>query len=186
LERMAEKSARNLLDAIAASRGRGLNRFIFALGIRNVGEQTAKDLARHFGSLDKLMAADEPALLQVPDVGPVVSGSILAFLSEPHNQAVIERLREAGAWRDGEATPLVGPFTGKVFVLTGTLPTLSRDQARERIEALGGKVAGSVSKKTDFVVAGADPGTKLTKAKELGITVLDEDGLLAQMTPGSH
>ena len=186
LERMAEKSAANLLAAVEASRGRELHRFIHALGIRNVGEQTAKDLARHFGGLDALMAADEPALLQVPDVGPVVAESILAFFAEPHNRSVIERLREAGVWRDGEARPLVGPLTGKTFVLTGTLPNLTRDQARERIEALGGKVAGSVSKKTDFVVAGADPGSKFTKAQELGITVLDEDGLLKLLTQGSY
>ena len=186
LARMAEKSAANLLAAVEASRGRELHRFIHALGIRNVGEQTAKDLARHFGGLDALMAADEPALLQVPDVGPVVAESILAFFAEPHNRSVIERLREAGVWRDGEARPLVGPLTGKTFVLTGTLPNLTRDQARERIEALGGKVAGSVSKKTDFVVAGADPGSKFTKAQELGITVLDEDGLLKLLTQGSY
>jgi len=186
LERMAEKSAANLVAAIEASRGRELNRFIFALGIRNVGEQTAKDLARHFGALDDLMAADHAALMQVPDVGPVVAESILAFFAESHNRAVIERLRQAGAWRDGEARPLAGHLTGKTFVLTGTLPDLTRDQAKERIEAAGGKVAGSVSKKTDFVVAGADPGSKLTKAQELGITVLDEDGLLTLLQQGSH
>ncbi len=185
LERMAEKSAANLLAAIVASRGRELHRFIFALGIRNVGEQTAKDLARHFGKLDAVMAADAAALMQVPDVGPVVAESLLAFFAEPHNRAVIERLREVGAWRDGEATPLVGPLTGKTFVLTGTLPNLTRDEAREKIEAQGGKVAGSVSKKTDFVVTGAESGSKLVKAQELGITVLDEAGLLNVLQQGS-
>jgi DNA ligase (NAD+) len=179
LERMAEKSADNLVQAIAVSRHKDLARFIFALGIRNVGEQTAKDLARHFGKLDALMAADAAALLQVPDVGPVVAESILAFFDEPHNRQVIEGLRAAEAWRDGEAQPLVGPLTGVTFVLTGTLPTLSRDEAKGRIEALGGKVAGSVSKKTNYVVAGTEAGSKLQKAQELGVAILDEAGLLA-------
>ena len=186
LERMAEKSAANLMAAIAASRGRDLHRFIFALGIRNVGEQTAKDLARHFGQLDALMAADEAALMQVADVGPIVADSILAFFAEPHNRAVIERLRVAGAWQDGEAqAAAAGHLAGKTFVLTGTLPTLSRDQAKGIIEAAGGKVAGSVSKKTDYVVAGVDPGSKLAKAQELGITTLDESGLLTLLEQGS-
>jgi DNA ligase (NAD+) len=178
LERMAEKSAGNLIAAIDTSRGRDLARFIFALGIRNVGEQTAKDLARHFGKLDALMAADAALLLQVPDVGPVVAESILAFFSEPHNRAVIERLRGAAAWIDGEAQPLVGPLTGQTFVLTGTLPGMTRDEAKARIEALGGKVAGSVSKKTNYVVAGSEAGSKLTKAQELGVAILDESGLI--------
>jgi len=178
LERMAEKSAANLVAAIDASRGRELARFIFALGIRNVGEQTAKDLARHFGTLDALLAADATALMQVPDVGPVVAESLLAFCAEPHNRAVIERLRAAGAWRDGEAQPLSGPLTGFTFVLTGTLPSLTRDEAKARIEALGGKVSGSVSKKTHYVVAGDEAGSKLTKARELGLTILDEAGLV--------
>ena len=179
LDRMADKSADNLLLAIEASRGRELARFIFAMGIRNVGEQTAKDLTRHFGSLDALMAADEIALQQVPDVGPVVAASICTFFAEPHNQSVIEQLREAGAWKDGEAhSAKDGPLHGKVFVLTGTLPNLTRDAAKSLIEARGGKVAGSVSKKTDYVVAGAEAGSKLAKAQELGITLLDEISLL--------
>ncbi len=186
LERMAEKSAENLKQGIDASRGRELARFIFALGIRNVGEQTAKDLARHFGQLDALMAADVDALLEVPDVGPVVAASIRAFFAETHNQAVIERLRQAHAWQDGEARRVAaGKLAGKIFVLTGTLPTLTRDQAKALIEAEGGKVAGSVSKKTDFLVAGEDAGSKLTKAQELGIALLDEAGLTALLaTPG--
>lgn len=184
LERMAEKSAENLKQGIDASRGRELARFIFALGIRNVGEQTAKDLARHFGQLDALMAAEADALLEVPDVGPVVAASIRTFFAETHNHAVIERLRQAHAWRDGEARRVAaGRFVGKTFVLTGTLPTLSRDQAKARIEAEGGKVAGSVSKKTDYLVAGAEAGSKLVKAQELGIALLDEDGLTALLTP---
>jgi DNA ligase (NAD+) len=180
LERMADKSAANLVAAIDASRGRPLARFIFALGIRNVGEQTAKDLARHFGSLEALMAADENALLAVPDVGPVVAASIAAFFREPHNRAVIQALGQARAWTDGEARPaaVAGPLAGKTLVLTGTLPTLTRDEAKALIEAAGGKAAGSVSKKTDYVVAGAEAGSKLTKAQELGITVLDEASLM--------
>jgi len=180
LERMAEKSAANLLAAIEKSRHTTLPRFIYALGIRNVGEATAKDLARYFGSLDALMAADEAELMQVPDVGPVVAQSIVLFFSEPHNREVVEQLRAAGVkWE--EAAPQrrqLGALAGKIFVLTGTLPTLSREQARERIEAAGGKVAGSVSKKTDYVVAGAEAGGKLTKAQELGLTILDEEALL--------
>jgi DNA ligase (NAD+) len=132
------------------------------------------------------MAADREALQAVPDVGPVVAESLRIFFAEPHNRTVIERLRAAGAWKDGEARPRLGALAGRTFVLTGTLPNLTRDQARERIEALGGKVAGSVSKKTDYVVAGADPGSKFTKAQELGITVLDEEALLTRLTQGSH
>ncbi|NWG86884.1 MAG: NAD-dependent DNA ligase LigA [Hydrogenophilaceae bacterium] len=185
LERMAEKSASNLITAIEASRHKDLARFIFAMGIRNVGEQTAKDLARHFGQLDALMQADEAALMQVPDVGPVVAESILAFFAEHHNRAVIERLRKAEAWQDGEAQPLAaGHLAGKTFVLTGTLPNLARDEAKARIEAAGGKVAGSVSKKTDYVVAGAEPGSKYTKAQELGVTILDEAQLLELLERG--
>ena len=179
LERMAEKSAGNLVAAIGDSRGRPLARFVHALGIRNVGEQTAKDLAGHFGSLDALMAADLDGLMAVQDVGPVVAESILAFFAEHHNRQVIERLRLAGAWRDGEPKAKVeGGLTGKTFVLTGTLPSMSRDEAKARIEAAGGKVSGSVSRKTDYVVAGAEAGSKLAKAEELGVDILDEVGLL--------
>ncbi len=178
LERMGEKSAQNLLQAIAHSRQTTLPRFIYALGIRNVGEATAKDLARHFGALDTLMAAEIDALLQVNDVGPVVAESVRQFFAEPHNREVITELRRLGVcWQEG-ASRQGGALSGKIFVLTGTLPTLSRDEARERIEAAGGKVSGSVSKKTDFVVAGAEAGSKLTKAQELGIALLDEAGLL--------
>jgi DNA ligase (NAD+) len=177
LERMAEKSAANVVAAIGASRETTLARFIYALGIRNVGEATAKDLARHFGALDALMAADEAALEQVPDVGPVVATSIRRFFAEPHNREVIERLREAGVrWEEGESSaPATALLAGKTFVLTGTLPTLTRDQAKALIEEQGGKVAGSVSKKTDYVVAGDEAGSKLTKAQELDVTILDEE-----------
>jgi DNA ligase (NAD+) len=173
---MAEKSAGNILTAIEKSKTTTLARFIFALGIRNVGEATAKDLARHFGNLDAVMTADVEGLQQVPDVGPVVAASIARFFAEPHNVEVIEQLRAAGVhWPEGESVAMVNsPIAGKTFVLTGTLPTLTRDEARDMIEALGGKVAGSVSKKTDYVVAGAEAGSKLDKAQALGVTILDE------------
>ncbi|URF05834.1 NAD-dependent DNA ligase LigA [Cupriavidus campinensis] len=181
LDRMADKSATNLVAAIDKSRSTTLNRFIFALGIRHVGEATAKDIAKHFGKLDNLLAADEAALLEVNDVGPVVAQSIANFLGEPHNVEVVEQLRAAGVhWPESEPAaraPL--PLAGKTFVLTGTLPTLSREDAKERLEAAGAKVAGSVSKKTDYVVAGAEAGSKLEKAQALGVAVIDEDGMLA-------
>jgi DNA ligase (NAD+) len=181
LDHMAEKSAQNLLAAIEHSKHTTLARFIYALGIRNVGEQTAKDLARYFGSLDALMAADETGLQQVPDVGPVVAKSIVQFFGEPHNRTVIDLLRASGVhWTEGPSvalTPASG-ITGKRFVLTGTLPTLSRDEAKAKIEALGGKVVGSVSAKTDYVVVGAEPGSKFIKAQELGLTILDETALI--------
>jgi DNA ligase (NAD+) len=180
LERMAEKSAANLAAAIEASKTTTLARFIFALGIRNVGETTAKDLARHFGRLDALLEADELRLQQVPDVGPVVAASVAHFFAENHNRQVIAELRAAGVrWLEGEpAAVVVSPVAGKTFVLTGTLPSLSRDQAKEMIEAKGAKVAGSVSKKTDYVVAGAEAGSKLEKARELGVIILDESQLM--------
>ncbi|WP_435749849.1 NAD-dependent DNA ligase LigA [Thauera sp. AutoDN2] len=180
LERMGEKSAQNLLAAIEKSRATTLARFIFALGIRNVGEATARDLARHFGKLDALMAADLDALQRVPDVGPIVANAIAAFFAEPHNREVIEQLRAAGLhWEEGEpAVAAAGALAGKTFVLTGTLPTLTRDEAKALIEARGGKVAGSVSKKTHYVVAGAEAGSKLDKAQALGVAILEEDGLL--------
>ena len=183
LERMGEKSAQNLLAAIERSRSTTLARFIFALGIRNVGEATARELARHFGNLDALTAADVDALQQVPDVGPIVAQSIAEFFAEPHNREVIEQLRAAGVqWTEGEpATTVAGAFAGKTFVLTGTLPTLTRDEAKALIEAQGGKVAGSVSKKTHYVVAGAEAGSKLEKAQALGVAILDEDGLRAPL-----
>lgn len=180
LERMAERSARNLLDAIEVSKHNGLERFIFALGIRNVGEGTARDLARHFQGIVALEAADEQALLQVPDVGPIVARSVREFFAEPHNQQVIAQLLAAGV--EPQAPPPIAAvegIAGKSFVLTGTLPTLAREQAQAMIEAVGGKVSGSVSKKTDYVVAGEAAGSKLEKANALGITVLDEAGLLA-------
>ena len=190
LERMGEKSAFNLLAAIELSKHTTLTRFIFALGIRNVGEVTAKDLAQHFGALDNLLAADAARLQQVHDVGPVVAQSIVDFLAEAHNREVIGQLRARGVhWAELapnadnllpgrpalELTPLVMlPFSGKTFVLTGTLAGMTREQAKEKLEALGAKVSGSVSKKTACVVAGAEAGSKLDKARELGVAVLDE------------
>lgn len=176
LERMAEKSAANLLEAIEKSKATTLARFIYALGIRNVGETTAKDLARHFGSLETLIDATETDLQQVTEVGPVVAASIVRFLSEPHNLEVIAQLRAAGVhWAKAQPAAVVSSaIVAKTFVLTGTLPTLTREEAKQRIEALGGKVTGSVSQKTDYVVAGAEAGAKLDKAQQLGIPVLDE------------
>ncbi|GHU37689.1 DNA ligase [Betaproteobacteria bacterium] len=189
LERMGEKSADNRVAAIARSKDSTLARFIFALGIRNVGETTAKDLARYFGKLDALRNADAEALLKVPDVGPIVAESIRDFFAEAHNREVIARLMEAGVhWAEGEgqvdAPP--GALSGKVFVITGTLPTLKRDEAKALIEAAGGKASGSVSKKTDYVVAGEEAGSKLDKARELGVRVIDEAGLLQLLATGSR
>ncbi len=179
LERMADKSAANVVAAIEGSKETTLQRFIFALGIRHVGEATAKDLARHFGGLDALMDADESALLDVHDVGPVLAASIARFFAEPHNREGVEQLRAAGVhWPEGAPQrAAVGALHGLTFVLTGTMPTMSRDEAKALIEDAGGKVAGSVSKKTDYVVAGADAGSKLAKAQELGIAVLDQQEL---------
>ena len=181
LERMAEKSAANVAAGIAKSKDTTLGRFIYALGIRNVGEVTAKDLAGHFGSLDALMDAGVEQLMEAPDVGPVVAESIAGFFREAHNREVIEQLRAAGVrWTEGPPArrDTGGPFAGKIVVLTGTLGTMTRDEAKERIEAAGGKVTGSVSKKTDYVVAGAEAGSKLDKAQELGVAVLDEEKFL--------
>lgn len=181
LDRMAEKSAQNVLDALEKSKSTTLNRFLFGLGIRHVGEATAKDLARHFGTLDAIMAASVEQLLEVRDVGPVVAESIHTFFAQPHNREVVQQLRECGVhWEEGapaEKAPQI--LAGKTVVLTGTLPTMGRDEAKERLEAAGAKVSGSVSKKTSYVVAGAEAGSKLTKAQELGVPVLDEAGMLA-------
>lgn len=180
LDRMADKSAQNVLNALEKSKSTTLARFIYALGIRHVGEATAKELAKHFGGLDGLLQASEEELLEVADIGPVVARSIVNFLADPLNRELIEQLRAAGIhWAETErVVDAPKPFAGKTFVLTGTLPTLTRDEAAERIEAAGGKVAGSVSKKTSYVVAGEEAGSKLTKAQELGVTIIDEAGLL--------
>jgi DNA ligase (NAD+) len=182
LARMAEKSAGNILSAVEKSKQTTLARFIYALGIRNVGEATAKDLARHFGSLDRLMDAPMENLLQVRDIGPIVAQSIVDFFAENHNREVIERLRASGvSWEEGTGTASepanTSAVSGKTFVLTGTLPNMTREDAKTQIEKLGGKVTGSVSRKTDYVIAGSDPGSKYEKAVSLGITILDENGL---------
>ncbi|MBD8051179.1 NAD-dependent DNA ligase LigA [Limnohabitans radicicola] len=179
MDRMAEKSAQNLLDALEKSKQATLARFVFGLGIRHVGEATAKELARHFGQLDAIMAASEDALLQVADVGPVVAHSIHTFFAQAHNREVVQALRDAGVtWAEGEAlAPTEMPLAGLTVVLTGTLQSMGRDEAKDKLEALGAKVAGSVSKKTSYVVAGAEAGSKLDKAQALGVPVLDDAGL---------
>ncbi len=186
LDRMGERSARNLLDALDRSRSASLDRLIFALGIRNVGETTARDLARRFGSIAALTEASEEALLQVRDIGPVVAWSIRQFFDEPHNRAVVHALLAAGLHCvPSAAEPLneLAPLRGKTFVLTGSLPAITRDEATALIEAAGGKVIGSVSRKTSFVVAGAEPGSKLERALELGVPVIDEQQLRALAAP---
>jgi len=188
LDRMGEKSAVNLLAGLEDSKRTTLARFLYGLGIRHVGETTAKDLVNHFGGIDRVMKATVEQLLEVHDVGPVVAQSIHTFFDQPHNVEVVEQLRAAGVhWEETEgavADVAPKPLVGITFVLTGTLPTLSRDDAKERIEAAGGKVSGSVSKKTHFVVAGAEAGSKLDKARELGISVLDEAALLDMLRLG--
>ncbi|MCK9514557.1 MAG: NAD-dependent DNA ligase LigA [Ottowia sp.] len=180
LDRMAEKSAQNLLDALQQSRQRPLHRFVHALGIRHVGERTARDLAQHFGSLDALMAASPEALLQVPDVGPAIAQSVHLFFAQPQNQEVIAQLRALGlAWQETADPYKPLPLAGRTFVLTGTLPGLTREQAQALLEAAGARVASSVSKKTDFVVAGSAAGSKLARAQKLGIRVIDESGMRA-------
>jgi DNA ligase (NAD+) len=187
LDRMGEKSAQNLLGNLDKSKHTTLPRFLYGLGIRHVGEATAKDLARHFGKLDAIMDATAEQLLEVPDVGPVVAESIRTFFAQPHNREVVEQLRACGlTWEEGEpAARAPKPLSGKTVVLTGTLPTLTRDEAKDMLEAAGAKVAGSVSKKTDYVVAGAEAGSKLDKARELGVTVLDEEGLKELLDGGA-
>lgn len=180
LERMADKSASNLLAAIEKSKQTTLARFIYALGIRNVGETTARDLARHFGSLDRILAADEDALMQVDDVGPVVAQCLRQFCAEPHNLEVVEQLRAAGVvWAENPVEKTTQPvedsvLAGKVFVLTGTLPSMTRDEARAMIDAAGGRANATVSKRTDYLLAGAEAGSKLEKALKLGVAVIDE------------
>jgi DNA ligase (NAD+) len=200
LERMGEKSAQNLVDAIDRSRQTTLERFLYALGVRDVGETTARDLARHFGTIEALIEAAQadaptahadkdkdrcPLLRAVADVGPVVAAHVSHFFVEPRNLEVIAALRSAGVhWPEVEAAR-EGPLSGKTFVLTGTLPGMTRDEAGALIEAAGGKLSGSVSKKTDYVVAGEAAGSKLAKAEKLGVTVIDLAGLKALLEPGA-
>jgi DNA ligase (NAD+) len=184
LDRMADKSAAKLVAALEKSKTTTLARFLYALGIRHVGETTAKDLARHFGAIDRLMDASVEQLLEVVDVGPVVAQAIHTFFAQPHNREVVERLRAVGiVWpeHDGDADRTPKPLAGKTFVLTGTLPTLAREEAKALVEAAGGKVAASVSKKTHYVVAGDEAGSKLDKARALGVAVIDESALRAML-----
>ncbi|MDM5177485.1 NAD-dependent DNA ligase LigA [Massilia sp. DJPM01] len=190
LDRMAAKSAQNVVDALEKSRDTTMGRFIYALGIRNVGESTAKALAQHFGNLEALLHAANfeggLQLLEVPDVGPIVARSISEFLTDADNLALVRTLAGKLRWKEGEhVMKNTGAMAGKTFVITGTLPTLSRDEAGALVEAAGGKVSGSVSKKTSYVVAGADAGSKLAKAQELGITLLDEAALLSLLATAS-
>ncbi|GAB2820708.1 NAD-dependent DNA ligase LigA [Comamonas piscis] len=187
LDRMAEKSAQNVLAALESSKKTSLARFVLGLGIRHVGESTAKDLAKHFGVMDAIMDASVEDLLQVNDVGPVVANSLHTFFAQPHNREVVEQLRAAGVHWD-EAVPADKPaqiLAGMTVVLTGTLPTMGRDEAKDLLEAAGAKVSGSVSKKTHYLVAGADAGSKLTKAQELGVAVLDEAAMLRLLQNGA-
>jgi DNA ligase (NAD+) len=181
LERMGEKSAQNILDEIENSKKLPLERVIYGLGIRFVGERTAEFLAEHFGSMDKLMKAPEEELIEVNEVGPRIAKSIREFFDEPKNVALVEQLRKAGVQFTGEVKLRGTKLAGLTFVLTGTLPTYSRDDMKKMIEDAGGKVSGSVSKKTSFVVAGEEAGSKLDKAKELGVKVVDEAGMLSML-----
>ena len=180
LDRMAEKSAQNIVDALQKSKQTTLPRFLFGLGIRHVGEATGKALANHFGKLDGIMDANVAQLTAVADVGPIVALSLRTFFDQPHNREVVEQLRACGlTWPEGEpAAQTPKPLAGQTFVITGTLPTLSRDEAKDMLEAAGAKVAGSVSKKTNYLIAGSEAGSKLDKARELGVAVLDEAGLI--------
>jgi DNA ligase (NAD+) len=175
LERIGEKSAQNVLDEIEASKKLPLERVIYGLGIRFVGERTAQFLAEHFGSMDALMKAGEEELLEVEEVGPRIAQSIAEFFGEPKNRELIERLRKAGLTFTGKKKERGTKLAGKTFVLTGTLAHHTRDEAKKLVEDAGGRVSGSVSKKTDYVVAGSDAGSKLDKARELGVKVIDED-----------
>jgi DNA ligase (NAD+) len=181
LERMADRSAENVLREIERSKGRPLARLVFALGIRHVGERDARQLAAHLGSLEALRDADETALLAIPEIGPKTAAAVLQYFAQPRNRELIERLARAGVRTEApaeERRPVAaanGPFSGKTVVLTGSLPGRSREEAKVLVERGGGRVAASVSKKTDLVVAGADAGSKLERARALGVTVIDPE-----------
>lgn len=179
LERLGEKSAQNLVDALERSKKTTLRRFIYALGIPQVGEATAKALAEHFREVQAVLAADEDTLQAVKDVGPEVARAISQFFAVEENKRMVQALLEAGVSPAPPEASTAGPFSGKTVVLTGTLAKMSRDQAKEEVERRGGKVSGSISKKTDFLVAGEEAGSKLAKAKELGVRVLDEQAFSA-------
>jgi DNA ligase (NAD+) len=183
LERMGEKSAENLINAIEKSKSTSFAKFIYSLGIREVGETTSQVLANHFGELELIYEASEESLQTIPDIGPVVAGHIHAFFKEPHNLKVIQGLLEAGLhWPKPKKKDLADlPLNGQTFVLTGTLTSFSREEAKEKLIALGAKISESVSKKTNFVVAGAEAGSKLKKAEALGVPVIDEEALLKML-----
>jgi DNA ligase (NAD+) len=184
LERMGEKSAQKLQSAIAAAKHTTLQRFLYALGIRDVGEATALALAQHFGGIAALRQAAEEQIQRVPDVGPVVAKHVAAYFRDPENSAIVERLLASGiTWPALASIDAHTELSGKIFVLTGTLQALTREAAEQEIVKLGGKVSGSVSKKTHYVVAGEDAGSKLKKAQQLGVTVLDEAGFLKLLKP---
>jgi DNA ligase (NAD+) len=183
LERMGDKSAENVLREIENSKKLPLERVIYGLGIRFVGERTAQFLAEHFGTMEAIEKASEEELQQVEEVGPRIAKSIIEFFAEPKNRELVEELRAAGLSMRGKKKGRGTKLAGKTFVLTGTLANYTRDEAKKMIEDAGGKVAGSVSKKTDFVVAGADAGSKLDKAKELGVAVIDEVGMRELLRP---
>jgi DNA ligase (NAD+) len=181
LERMGEKSARNFLDGAAASKARDMWRVLYGLGILHVGAGVAKSLGRSFPDLDAVLAAGVDQLTGTEDIGEVIADSIVQWYAEPRNRQLIERLRNAGLnFNSSLHRPkaAAGPFTGKTFVLTGTLPSMTREEAASKIEALGGRISGSVSKKTDYVLAGDEAGSKLDKAKKLGVKVIDEQEFL--------
>jgi DNA ligase (NAD+) len=176
LERLAKKSAQNLVDAIEGSKTRGLTCLLNGLGIRMVGERAAQVLTARFGSMERLLAATEQDINDIHGIGPQIAQSVASFLAEPRNRTTIERLRTAGVVMEEEgATDGPKPLAGKTVVLTGGLRTMTRDQARDLVSRLGGRVTGSVSKKTDYVVVGEDPGSKADDARRLGVAVLDED-----------
>ena len=181
MEGFGEISARNLIASLEASKEQPFERVLYGLGIPGVGYVNARNLARHLRSMDALVNATEDNLVEVEGVGPIMARTIVETLAEDRTQELVEKFAKSGLCmrEEGPAAPVEGPLVGKTLVLTGTLPNLTREDATQRVEAAGGKVTGSVSKKTDYVVAGEDPGTKLTKAQELGTEVLDEDGLLA-------
>jgi len=181
LDRMAEKSARNILDAINKSKNTSLARFIYGLGIRHVGEHTATILAQKFQNLESLMEASEEELMSIKEIGPEVSQSIVAFFKNPENRKNIHRILKSGLVFERDETIQKDKLSGLTFVLTGTLDSMTRAEARQRIEALGGKVTSSVSKKTSYVVAGKEPGSKLDRAKGLGVSIIDEETFLKML-----
>jgi DNA ligase (NAD+) len=178
LERIGEKTADNLLAQIERSKSAPLNRVLLGLGIRHVGERTAQALAEHFGNIDDIIAADISTLTAIRDIGPKVAATIHDFFANDHNVALVRRLKELGLTMHAEKRERTATLGGLTFVLTGTLPTLTREAAKERIESAGGKVSGTISKKTNYLVAGEEAGSKLEKAQALGVVVLDEGGLL--------